>query len=153
MYVCFECWLMRKGNLSRLFFLVLFSIFSTIFLDTWRMSRHFWHSSRVEKILTSTWKKNARLNFISACQHSQQTYINSYFIIENAKKYRKCPALNYQNWLWLWLWFFLPQYKIPQVAKWALAGFFAVLLKAFGPSKKFFKSFQSTELGFVGLNL
>ena len=62
---------------------MLFSIFSTIFLDTRRMSRHFRHSSRVEKyvkkISTSTQKKkNARLNFISARQHSQQTYINSY---------------------------------------------------------------------------
>ena len=112
MYVCFECWLapmkFKQAFFSRAFF-DFFDYFSTLdecldifdeFFDP-RYARAEKYVPRhsscvekyVEKISKSTWKKNAHLNFISARQHSQQTYINSYLISEKIKKYRKCPPL------------------------------------------------------------
>ena len=96
MYVCFECWL-APIKFKQAFFLVLFS---TIFLDTRRISRHFRRIFRPslcsgrkihrkcldihlvsKKSQQALEKKNAHLNFISAHQHSQQTYINSYSLL------------------------------------------------------------------------
>ena len=97
MYVCiYVCmYVLNIGllqwNLSRLFSRACFNFFDYFSRHLTNVSTFVLCRKNVEKISRSTWKKNARLNFISARQYSKQTYINSYFPMlfshGNNKKY------------------------------------------------------------------
>ena len=60
---------------------MLFSILFTIFLDLDEcLGIRLVSKNMSKKSQQALEKKNARLNFISARQHSKQTYINSYYV-------------------------------------------------------------------------